>query len=89
MKLSPEESRQVRAQLDSLEQLQLNPAFCEFILENEKLLKMTTTTLLEMTPSNLESFITRERMLGAASELQRISTYFSSLEEDLKTQLNQ
>ena len=79
----------MRAQLDSLELLLNNQCFSDFQSHIENSLKATTSTLLEMTPSGLESFITRERMLGAASELQQISTYFSSLKEDLETQLNQ
>jgi len=46
-------------------------------------------TLLDVEPNSLGEFITRERMLGAAKELRQISTYFSTLEEDLKQQLTQ
>lgn len=86
--LSQQERQSLQAQLDSLLLFQAQPLFQEFLAENKALLESATATLLEIVPSGLESFINRERLLGSASELRRISVYFSSMEEDLKAQLN-
>lgn len=86
--LSQQERQSLQAQLDSLQLFQSQPLFQEFLAKIHESLQNTVTTLLEITPSGLESFITRERMLGSASELKQISVYFSSMEEDLKAQLN-
>lgn len=79
----------MRAQLDSLELLLNNPSFLDFQEKIMDSLDSTTATLLEITPKGLEDFITRERMLGSASELRQISVYFTGLKEDLEQQLNQ
>ena len=86
--LSQQERQSLQAQLDSLQLFQSQPLFQEFLAKNNDLLESATATLLEIVPSGLESFINRERLLGSASELRRISVYFSSMEEDLKAQLN-
>ena len=89
MPLSQPERQQLQAQLDSLQLLQSNPLFCDFQAHIQSSLAETTLTLLDVEPNSIGEFITRERMLGAAKELRQISTYFSTLEEDLKQQLTQ
>jgi hypothetical protein len=89
MPLSQPERQALQSQLDSLQLLQQNSLFSDFIEHVKSSLAETTLTLLDVEPSSIGEFITRERMLGAAKELRQISTYFSTLEEDLKTQLTQ
>lgn len=67
---------------------QSQPLFQDFLEHIENSLQSTTATLLEIVPNGLEQFINRERLLGSANELRQISVYFSSMEEDLKAQLN-
>lgn len=86
--LSQQERQSLQAQLDSLQLFQSQPLFQDFLAKIQDSLQSATATLLEIVPSGLESFINRERLLGSASELKQISVYFSSMEEDLKAQLN-
>ena len=86
--LSQQERQSLQAQLDSLQLFQSQPLFQDFLVKIQDSLQSATATLLEIVPSGLESFINRERLLGSASELKQISVYFSSMEEDLKAQLN-
>lgn len=78
----------LQSQLDSLKLLQSNPIFCEFQTNIRTSLAEVTNTLLDIEPASIGDFVLRERMLGAAKELRQLSTYFSTLEEDLNNQLN-
>jgi hypothetical protein len=87
---SPQLSRQeINQLLLSLQQLENNEAFEAFKAEAQNLYDRAIETVLQTTPFDIQTFLTRERMIGAAQQLRQILDQPATMQEDLNQQLNQ
>lgn len=73
----------------SLQQLENNEAYEAFQKEAQDLYDRAIETVLQTTPFDIQTFLTRERMIGAAQQLRQILDQPATMQEDLNQQLDQ